>query len=41
MNECKAPKKKVEEKGKTHITCTDVTEPVLLLAVSEEIVPEL
>ncbi|XP_062205192.1 uncharacterized protein LOC133907177 [Phragmites australis] len=35
-NECMAPKKKEEEKGETHLTRTDDTEPTLLLAMSEE-----
>ena len=41
VNECKAPKKKEEEKGETHLTCTDDTELALLLAVSEEAAPGL
>ncbi|XP_062193613.1 uncharacterized protein LOC133897044 [Phragmites australis] len=41
VNECTTPKEKEEEKGKTHVTCTDDIEPALLLAVSEEIAPGL
>ncbi|XP_062186701.1 uncharacterized protein LOC133890307 [Phragmites australis] len=41
MNKCKAPKKKEEEKGVTHITHIDDTELALLLAVSKESVSGL